>query len=254
MIVAGIDVGNKFSKVVLMRDGSVIAKSSVLTGFDQRESALNAFDAAVKQAGVERGDIEKIVATGSGKGEVEFASSTISDVGAVARGVVNVLPSVRMVIDVGAEEGRAIKCNSDGKVVDFAVNEKCAAGAGSFVESMARALQINVEDFGPFSLKSDKSIAMSAQCTVFAESEVVSLIHAKTSVEDITRAVSDAIASRITSMVRRIGVEDGLALVGGVAKNVGLVRSIENDLRKTLLIPDDPEYIVALGAALVAAE
>lgn len=254
MVVAGIDVGNKFTKVVLLRDGSVIAKSSLLTGFDQRESALNTLEAAAKEAGIKREEIEKIVATGSGKGEVDFATGTISEVGANAKGIVSIFPSVRTAIDVGAEEGRAVKCNADGKVVDFAINEKCAAGAGSFVESMSRALEMSIEEFGPLSLKSQKSIAMSAQCTVFAESEVVSLIHAKTSKEDIARAVTDAIANRITSMVRRIGVESDLALVGGVARNVGLVRSIERELDKPLLIPDEPEFVSALGAALVAAD
>lgn len=254
MIVAGIDVGNKLTKVVLLRGGQVIARSSVLTGFDQRESALSALDKAVKEAGIGREDVRKIVATGAGKGEVDFATSTISDVGANAKGIVSIFPSVKTVIDVGAEEGRAIKCRENGKVADFANNEKCAAGAGSFVESMSRALEMSIEEFGPISLKSQKKIAMNAQCTVFAESEVVSLIHAKTPKEDIARAVTDAIANRVTSMVRRIGVEDDLALVGGVALNVGLVRSMEEELGRQFLIPDNPEFICALGAALVAAE
>ncbi len=254
MIVAGIDVGSKFTKVLLMSDGLVIAKSSILTGFDQAEAAVNALNAVVKEAKIAREDVRQIVATGSGKDEVDVATSSISEVGANARGIIAIFPSVRTVIDVGAEEARAVKCNEKGKVVDFAVNEKCAAGAGSFVESMGRAIEVSIEDFGPLSLKSTNAIAMSAQCAVFAESEVVSLIHAKTSQEDISRAVVDAIGNRVASMVRRIGIERDMALVGGVAKNVGLLRSLEDELGKPILVPDDPEYVSALGAALTATE
>ena len=252
MVVAGIDVGNLNTKVVLLRDGKVIAQISVLTGFEQREAALSAFNAAIKEAGVGKDDVKKIIATGAGQAEVDFATGTISEVGANAKGAVRLIPSARTVIDVGAEEGRAVKCDKDGKVVDFAINEKCAAGAGSFVESMSRALEITVKEFGPLSLKSTKKIAMSAQCTVFAESEVVSLIHAKTSKEDIAHAVTDAIASRITSMVRRIGIEEDIVLIGGVSRNAGVARSIQDDLGKPLQIPDGPEFVSALGAAISA--
>jgi benzoyl-CoA reductase subunit D len=156
-------------------------------------------------------------------------------------------------VDVGAEEGRAIRVDDNGKVVDFAVNERCAAGAGAFTEAMARALEIPLEEIGPLSLTSTKAVPMNAQCAVFAESEVVSLIHQKTEKQDIARAVHDAMASRITSMARRVGVEPQVVLIGGVARNPGFVDALQRDLELELLVPDDPDFVSALGAALLAA-
>ncbi len=161
---------------------------------------------------------------------------------------------MRTVIDVGAEEGRAIKIDDRGKVADFAINEKCAAGSGTFTEAMARALEVKLEKLGELSLKSTQAISMNAQCAVFAESEVVTLIHRKTPKADIARAIHDAIADRITSMVRRVGIEEKIALIGGVAKNVGFVHSLKNDLETDLIIPDDTQFVGALGAALVATD
>jgi benzoyl-CoA reductase subunit D len=254
MITAGVDCGAKNTKVVLLKDGEVIGKSAVLSGFDQKGAAQQAFEEAIKQAGVAKEDVKYITATGSGKKEVDFANNTVTEVGADAKGAHKLFPSARTVIDVGAEEGRAIKSDGSGKVVDFAINEKCAAGAGSFTESMARALEVKVEDLGDLSLQSTKEIQMNAQCAVFAESEVVTLVHAKTPKEDMAKAVHDAIASRITSMVRKIGVENDVALIGGVARNKGFVKSLKDDLGVELKLTEDPEYVTALGAAIVASE
>jgi benzoyl-CoA reductase subunit D len=254
MITAGVDCGAKNTKVVLLKDGEIIGKGMVLSGFDQKGAAAQAFEKALKQAGVTKDDINYITATGSGKKEVDFANNTVTEVGADAKGVHKLFPSARTVIDVGAEEGRAIKSDGSGKVVDFAINEKCAAGAGSFTESMARALEVKVEELGDLSLQSTKEIQMNAQCAVFAESEVVTLVHAKTPKEDMAKAVHDAIASRITSMVRKIGVENDVALIGGVAKNKGFVKSLKDDLGVELKMTDEPEFVTALGAAIVASE
>lgn len=254
MITAGIDCGAKNTKVVILKDEDVIGKSSVLSGFDQKGAAQEAFDEALKQANIAKEDIKYITATGAGKKEVDFANSTVTEVGADAKGVGKLFPSAKTIIDIGAEEGRAIKSDGNGKVIDFAINEKCAAGAGSFTESMARALEVPVEELGDLSLKSTKEIQMNAQCAVFAESEVVSLVHAKTPKEDMAKAVHDAIASRITSMVRKIGVEKDIALIGGVANNKGFVQSLKSDLETEILMPDDPEFVTALGAAIVASE
>lgn len=254
MNVVGIDCGAKFVKALVLEGDKVKAKSSVLSGFDQKAAAEEALDKALKAAGLKKEDIAHITATGAGKEEATFARSTITEVGADAKAVNFLFPSVRTVIDVGAEEGRAIKINEAGKVVDFAINEKCAAGAGTFTETMARALEVRLEEMGPMSLKSQKSVPMNAQCAVFAESEVISLIHAKHAKKDIVRAVHDAIADRIASMTRKIGIEKDVALVGGVARNVGFVDSLKRDLKQELIIPEDPEYSCALGAAFAAQE
>jgi len=254
MNVVGIDCGAKYVKALVLEDDKIKAKSSVLSGFDQKAAAQEALDKALNEAGLKKEEVVHITATGTGKEEVTFANSMITEVGADAKAVNFLYSSVRTVIDVGAEEGRSIKVNKAGKVIDFAINDKCAAGAGSFTETMARALEVKLEEMGALSLKSLKSVPMNAQCVVFAESEVVSLIHAKHAKEDIIRAVHDAIADRIASMTRRIGIEKDVALVGGLARNIGFVDSLKRDLKQELLIPEDPEYSCALGAAFAAAE
>ena len=253
MITAGVDCGSKNVRVVIVKDGEVVASAMVPAGMDTAKAADDAYNKALREAGIETGDVEKVVATGAGRNEPKFKNDVVTEVGADARGAIHLFPDTRTVIDVGAEEGRAIKIDAQGKVVDFAINEKCAAGAGAFTESMARALEVKLEELGPLSLKSTQAIPMNAQCAVFAESEVVTLVHKKTSKEDMARAIHDAIADRITSMVRRVGVEEKIALIGGVAYNVGFVKSLEDDLKTKVLIPERPEFVGALGAALVAA-
>lgn len=251
MIIAGIDVGAKTVKVVLMEDGKIRAKAMVLSGFDQTASANEALEDALKEAGLSRETIGSIITTGAGRKAIPFAKGDVTEVRAAALGTISLFPSVRTVIDVGAEEARAIKCDPNGKVLDFAVNEKCAAGSGAFTEAMARALEVKLEELGPLSLQSTQAIPMNAQCTVFAESEVVSLIHAKTSKADIARAVHDALSSRVVAMVRRVGVAPELALVGGVAHNPGFVDSFKRTLgMETVCTMEDPEFVGAIGAAL----
>jgi benzoyl-CoA reductase subunit D len=253
MITAGIDVGAKWVKVVLLDDGTVIGRSKVLTGFDQQESAGQALDAALKETGVAPDAIERTAATGAGRGDAPGDTVQVTEVSAAALGAVHVDPAVRTVIDVGAEEGRAIKTTDDGRVVDFAINEKCAAGSGAFTEAMARALETPVEEIGPLSMDSTQAIPMNAQCAVFAESEVVSLLHAKTAKADIARAVHDAIANRVVSMARKVGINEDILVIGGVARNVGFVSSMERELDLKVKVPEDPDYVSALGAALHAA-
>jgi benzoyl-CoA reductase subunit D len=161
----------------------------------------------------------------------------------------------RTVADVGAEEGRAAKLDEQGNAVDFVVNEKCAAGAGAFIEAMSRALETDLEEMGPMALSSDKEIPMNAQCAIFAESEVVGLIHARTEKRDVSKAIHDAVASRIASMIRRIGVNQDVVMMGGVAYNPGFVEAMKRELKlETIHIPDAPEYGMAVGAAIVASE
>jgi benzoyl-CoA reductase subunit D len=252
MITAGIDMGAKTTKVVILKDDQVVAKRLVLTGFEQQEAADKALAEALSQAKLARDNIQRIVATGAGRKAVPWVKEHVTEVSADARAIVFLYPNVRTLIDVGAEEGRVIKCTPGGRVVDFALNEKCAAGAGTFIEAMARALELQVEEMGELSLKSTTAVPMNAQCTVFAESEVVSLIHAKTPKPDIVRAVHDAIASRIISMARRVGVAKDIALSGGVAHNVGFHAALERGLETDVLVPADPEFVGALGAALLA--
>lgn len=253
MIVAGIDMGGKVAKAIVMKDGEVLGQASTLTGIKRAEAAEKVYAEALKEAGLRREDVECVVATGSGAARVEFADGRIPDAAADARGVTHLLPSVRTILDVGAEEGRAIKCSPDGRVLDFAVNEKCAAGTGTFIEAMARALEVRTEEIGELALRSTQSIPMNAQCAVFGESEVVSLVHSKVPKPDIARSVHDAIAGRIGSVARIVGLEDDIALVGGVARNVGFVESLKKELGREIKVLEEPDFVGALGCALAAA-
>ncbi len=266
MYTAGIDMGSRTVKVVFLEELKVDGAPQLKWGvkgkhvmfpedLDADEAADKAFEDALKAAGLSRDQVTRVVATGAGRKQVKFATGDVTEVSAGAKGAVFMCPAARTVIDVGAEEGRGVKADRDGKVVDFAGNEKCAAGAGAFAESMSRALQLSLKDFGEASLRSDKTIPMNAQCTVFAESEVVSLIHSSTPKEDIAKAVLDAVASRVTAMARRVGIEEEVALIGGMVHNAGFVQSLKTALGvDKVLLPEMPEYISALGAALIAAE
>ena len=255
MITAGIDCGSKNTKIVLLKDSSILSTASVLSGFDQEESAEQALNSALEKAGIKREEIKHITATGAGMEAISFANDNVTTVTCNGRGTFFLFPSARTIIDIGAEEGLVVKIDDKGKVKDFGINEKCAAGAGAFIEAMSRALEVDIEIMGELSLKSTKKIPMNAQCTIFAESEVVSLIHQKTSKEDIIHAVHDAIADRNTSMARQIGIEKEVVLIGGVANNIGFVDAMNKNLGFELLVPKDkiaPEYVSALGAALRA--
>ena len=254
MITAGIDIGAKTIKVVLAEDGRMSAKVLVPAGLDTAAATEEALHEALRSHGLRQEQVDRFMATGTGRKDCAFTDREITEVGAAAKGAVQLLASCRTVIDVGAEEGRTVRCTEKGKVIDFAFNEKCAAGAGTFAEGMARALQVSLEELGPLSLKSREAVQMNAQCAVFAESEVVTLIHAKTPREDIARAVLDAIASRIISMVRKVGFEKDIALIGGMALNPGFVAAMKRGLEMDVYVPEDPEYVGAFGAALAAAE
>ncbi len=253
MIVAGIDCGAKNTKTVIMQDGQILGKGLVLTGFDQKEAIKKSFAAALEAAGVSEADVHKIYGAGTSKNLIDIADKQVDQIKAIAKAANYFFPESRTVVDVGAEEGRAVKINANGDVADFAINEKCAAGAGAFIETMGRALEVPLEEMGPLALTSDKVIPMNAQCVIFAESEVVGLIHAKTKVADISKAIHDAMASRIVSMMRRVGVNEKVVMVGGVGRNPGFIEAIKRELKQDeILVPDEPEFAAAVGAAALA--
>lgn len=255
MLTAGIDCGAKNTKAVVLRNIKILGRASVRTGFDQAKAVEAALAEAVEAAGVSRQDLQLVAGTGSGKNAVMMADILVNDIKAMAAAARFFFPGSRTVVDVGAEEGRAAKIDQKGRTVDFAVNDKCAAGAGAFIEAMARALEVQIEQMGLLCLQSDKVIPLNAQCVIFAESEVIGLIHAGTEKPDISRAIHDAVAGRIASMVRRIGVEREVVLLGGLGRNRGFVASMLRELQlENLCVPDHPEYGAAAGAAVTAAE
>jgi predicted CoA-substrate-specific enzyme activase len=254
MIVAGIDVGGKNVHVVILKDGVIAAQGAAATGIQKAQAAERLYEETLRKAGLQRAEVGRVVATGSAGKRVAFADACIADAAADARGVNRLFPSARTVIDVGAEEGRAIKISPEGKVLDFAINEKCAAGTGTFVEAMAIALEISVEEMAAISLKSNTSIPMNAQCAVFGESEVVSLIHQNVEKQDIAKAVHDAIAGRVASVARIVGLEKDIVVVGGMAKNEGFIDSLKKEIGMDIIVPNDPDFVGALGAAEAAAK
>jgi len=254
-VVAGLDVGAKNVHTVLIQEGCPVAWTTTPSGFDHRAAAEQGLEEVTRAAGVQARDLMVIAATGAGRKALSFAALRPTEIAADARGATYLYPAARLVIDVGADEARAIRLDESGRVADFAINEKCAAGAGAFVEAMSRALEMSLNEFARVSLESTEKISMSAQCTVFAESEVVSLIHANTPPADIARAVHDAMASRVSALARRVGIEEPVVMGGGVALNLGFVRALSEALGgMDLYVPLHAQYLGALGAALMAWE
>jgi benzoyl-CoA reductase subunit D len=253
VITAGIDLGTQSVKAVILKDGSVISRGQAFSGFDPAKAAEQAVGEALKKAKLSINNVDHVTATGSGMDMAPYSNSTISMMGADAKAGVYLFPKARTIIDIGAEEARAVKCDDKGIMVDFIVNERCAAGAGAFIEAMARALEVKLEDMGPLSLKAERASPINATCVIFGESDVVTLIHRQESKPEIARAVFDAMADRVSSMVYRLGINPDVVLVGGVAKDVGFVASLKRKLGIDVLIPEHPEFAGALGAALTAA-
>ena len=252
MITVGIDLGIQRVKVVVLKDRKIVARSQEFSGFDPTKAAEQAVNKALKEANIKLTEVNHFSATGSAMDMAPFANSTVSMMGADAKAGVFLYPSARTIIDVGAEEARAVKCDERGVMVDFVVNERCAAGAGAFIEAMARALEVKLEEMGPLALKAERASPINASCVIFGESDVVSLIHRQESKPEIARAVFDAMADRISSMVHRLGINQEVVLLGGVAKDEGFVASLNRKLGITVLIPEFPDYAGALGAALNA--
>jgi len=255
MITTGIDCGAKNTKTIIMKNNRIIGKGSVLTGFDQKKAVQESLDKAVQVAGISRDDIDKVGGTGAGKDSIELSDKKINDIRAIGAGAHYFFPHTRTVTDVGAEEGRTVKIDEKGNPVDFIINEKCAAGSGVFIEAVARALETTIEEIGLLALESDKEIPITAQCVIFAESEVVGLIHANIKKQDICKAVLDAMARRAVSMIRRVGVNQDVVMLGGVGYNPAFVRAVRRELDLPwIYIPDEPEYGQAVGSAIVVAD
>jgi len=251
---AGIDIGSTMTKAVIVDSGGQIL--SVIkgpTGPEHRQLANEVMQNALAQAKLKLDDIAYIVATGYGRLNVPFADRQITELTCHARGIFSQFPSVRTAIDIGGQDAKCMKI-TDGKMVDFAMNDKCAAGTGRFLEMVAATLGIGLEDMGPMSLKSTKKVSISNFCTIFAQQEIVSQLSEGEKVEDIIAGLHDALASRVAALARRLKVEPDVVLTGGVAKNIGIVKAMSDNLGCQLLVPKDPLITGALGAATLASE
>jgi len=249
----GIDIGSAYSKGVIIRDFELVASHVIMSGANYRTSAEVIRTELIRQVNLDQGDITNTVATGAGADNVHFASQRVSDIVCTARGINNTFPQARTVIDVASQSSRVIRLSGEGKVANFTVSEKCAGGSGRFIEVIANVLRIDLSDFGAISARSKTPITFSTGCAVFGESEAITRISEGVSKEDIAAGVNKALASKISSLVKKLKLEEPCAICGGGALNIALVNTIEGELNITLLIPPKPRLIASLGAALIAA-
>ncbi|MGB4681082.1 MAG: acyl-CoA dehydratase activase [Dethiobacteria bacterium] len=251
-VAAGIDVGSLSAEAVLLAGDGVIAYAIVPTGADSKRAAEKALHAALQSAGMQFDDLAMIVATGYGRISVPFAHKRITEITCHGRGAFFLHPAARTVIDVGGQDSKAIRLDDKGRVLDFAMNDKCAAGTGRFLEVMAAALEVELDQLAALSAKASRGTPISSTCTVFAESEVVSLLAAGEPREEIARGLHESVAARISSLVYRVGLEEEVIMTGGVAKNGAVVKALEEKLQVKITVPPEPQIAGALGAALLA--
>lgn len=249
----GLDIGSVNAKCVILKNDQVVGYSLVPTRISAERSGVTALEKALEMAKLSASEIQSLVATGYGRVSVPFADKTITEITCHARGAYAMNPNTRTIIDMGGQDCKAIRLDEDGNVVDFAMNDKCAAGTGRFLEVMAKAFDIELEELGPLSLKATEMVSMSSTCTVFAESEVISLMARGENPANILSGVHYAVANRIAGMFARVGIEDEVFFTGGVAKNVGMRKSLEEKFgKKIVLSKGDPQLAGAFGAALFA--
>ena len=248
----GIDIGSAYSKGVIINDFELIAHHVTLSGANYQTAAETIRHELLRQASLNKDDIAANVATGTGASNVAFASHKASDIVCTARGINNIFPHARTAIEVAGQSTKVILINEQGMVSNFTVSEKCAAGSGHFIEVIANVLRIDLKDFGPLSLKSEKPITFGTGCAVFGESEAVTRVAEGIPKEDIAAGVNQALASKISSLAKKIKLEEPCAVCGGGALNTGLVKAVEHELNIQLLVPPQPQIIAALGAAIIA--
>ena len=254
MYFAGVDIGSTMTKVVLIdKSGDLLSTIKGPTGPEYRQLANEVMRQALEQASLQIGDISYIVATGYGRLNVPFADRQITELSCHARGVSSLFPNVRTAIDIGGQDAKCMRINN-GKLIDFVMNDKCAAGTGRFLEVTAATLGIKLENMGDISLKATKKIQISNLCTIFAQQEVVALLSRGEKLENILDGLHDALAGRVAALARRLGIEPDVVLTGGVAKNTGMVRAMKKNLGCEILIPEEPLLTGALGAAILAKE
>jgi len=253
MFVAGCDVGSLSAKAVIMKNGDILASHVIFSKPEPEESARAVMSGTLEKAGISIKDIAHCVGTGYGRNSIPFANAVESEIICHGRGARWLIPQVRMVIDIGGQDAKAIRLDDAGNVIRFAYNDRCASGTGRFLEIMAGAMGIRLEDMGNISLQAKNPVAISNQCVVFAETEIISLINAGKDLSDIVSGLHKAMAHRVAAMAKGIELEKAITMTGGVAKNRGMFSALEEALGTKIMSMDtDPQIIGALGAALTA--
>ncbi len=253
MLTAGCDIGSLSAKAVIMDNGNIISSDVIYAKPEPEESARTVMERALDKAGLSLEDIAYCVGTGYGRNAIPFARSAESEITCHGRAAQWLNPEVRMVIDIGGQDAKAIRVDGTGKVVRYAYNDRCASGTGRFLEVMAGAMGISVDEMGGLSARATDPVLLSNQCVVFAETEIISLLNAGRGLPDIVGGLHRALAHRVASLARSIDLESGITMTGGVAKNQGMFSALEEALGVKLVCLDmDPQIIGAVGAALIA--
>ena len=256
MLVAGVDIGSITTEALLFdKEKGLLGYTILPTGADSRKTAEAALDKVLGAPGMTRSDISYIIATGCGRKRAAFAKEAVTEITCIARGVSFLFPDARTIIDIGGQDTKVIRVNERGRVLEFEMNDKCAAGTGRFVEVMANALNVELGKIGELSLNHKKELTISSICTVFAESEVISLVSEGQELEDIVYGIHRAIADRTMGLINRLGgVQEKVVMCGGVAKNIGVVKALEKTLGTSMQFYEEPQIVGALGAALLSLE
>ena len=257
MIFAGVDVGAATAKTVILSNNSILGYSIIPTGHNVKVAAEQVTMEAMQRAGISTStqELDYVISTGYGRNAVTFANKAATEIICHAKGAYFMIPDTRTIIDIGGQDSKAIEVDDKGNVRDFVMNDKCAAGTGRFLEVMAEVLEVgSIDNMGPISLKGENPCSISSTCTIFAESEVVSLRAEGKSRENLIAGVHKAVASRVAVMAKRLKINPKVIFTGGVAKNIGVKRALEEELGIDVLVPEEPQIMGALGAALLAAE
>jgi predicted CoA-substrate-specific enzyme activase len=252
MLSVGLDIGSITTKIAVMKDKKILGTDVAFTGYNPEKAWTDILEKMLSKLGLKESSVDRIVSTGYGRNNVSIAHKKITEILCHAEGAKHFLPKVRCVIDIGGQDSKVIRMDESGSIVDFIMNDKCSAGTGRFLEVMARALEVPLDDFGALSNKARNTVRISSMCTVFAESEVISLINKGESRENIIAGIHDSIASRMVSMMGRTGVVKPVVMTGGVAKNIGIRNALEKRLAIKLDVPGTAQVNGAIGAAILA--
>ncbi|MCX8111421.1 MAG: acyl-CoA dehydratase activase [Syntrophorhabdaceae bacterium] len=256
MLVAGIDIGSITTEALLFdKDKGIVGYTILQTGADSKKTAEMALEKVLAFPSKKPSDIAFTIATGCGRKRADFAQQAITEITCIAKGVNYLFPEARTIIDIGGQDTKVIRVDEKGRVAEFEMNDKCAAGTGRFIEVMAKALNVDLDKIGDISLQHKKEVTISSICTVFAESEVISLVSEGEALEDILYGIHKAISDRTMGLITRLGgAQPDIIMTGGVAKNIGVVKALEKALNTQIKIYVEPQIVGALGAAILALE
>jgi len=252
MLTAGIDIGSITTKAAFMADGKLLGTRVIFTGYNSEAAGRRVFEELLDELRLDPSAVRKIISTGYGRNSVTFVNKSMTEIICHGAGAHYLNPGVRSIIDIGGQDSKVIVIDEKGKVKNFAMNDKCAAGTGRFLEVMARALEVDLDGFGTLSLKAGSPSKISSLCTVFAESEVISLISKGEKRENIIAGIHESIAARVAAMANRVGIVPPVVMTGGVAKNRGVVKAMEKKLGVSIDVSPYAQVNGAIGAAVLA--